>query len=632
MFAILAGAAVKSVAVVALAWAITKLMRRASAASRHMVWTASAAAVIALPVFLAWTPVRVKGLKWRVPGPAAAIFEVNSSASAPAEPGAGSAASHHAAGARAKAIPDWRVLIAGMWALGSAIALVQMLVGYAAIARMRRRLARRGSVEGVELLESRAGSMPMAAGLWKPAVFVPADANEWPEERRRAVLLHEMAHVRRGDAATQLIARVALAMYWWNPLAWTAWRESMKERERAADDAVLQSGVGAADYAMHLLEIARRMSAPAFAAGVAMARSSQLEGRVLAILDSKTSRRGAGRWSAATAAICAIVLMIPLAAVRAQDDAKATGDLEVRFRTAVAQNDSAALDRVARTAESQLKFDIASKALDIEAEIVARVAGTMSAEYGKVILRMADLQKRAQGLTASESLYAQAADLLTGKPEQAQALINLGEIAMDKKNLDGAATYFSRAQLSEPAVASRATMWLADVRAKQGKNEEAEALFNSAIALADPKSQNAGIAMTMFASFLKKQGRIEEAENYFSQANHVFSENATHEKPTASANGPFRVGGNVTPPKVLSKVEPGYSEEARLAALQGTVVLSMVIGEDGMAHDIAVTRSLGMELDDRAITAVSQWKFVPGTRDGQPVPVIATIEVNFRLL
>ena len=81
----------------------------------------------------------------------------------------------------------------------------------------------------------------MTFDLLRPAVLLPSDSAGWPDSRRRAVLLHELAHVRRGDAATQLLARVALAFHWGNPLAWTAWGEFLKERERAADDLALNA-------------------------------------------------------------------------------------------------------------------------------------------------------------------------------------------------------------------------------------------------------------------------------------------------------------------------------------------------------------------------------------------------------
>ena len=96
--------------------------------------------------------------------------------------------------------------------------------------------------------------------------------------------------------------------------------------------------------------------------------------------------------------------------------------------------------------------------------------------------------------------------------------------------------------------------------------------------------------------------------------------------------GAYRIGGGVSPPSVLSKVEPEYSEEARKAKWQGTVVLQLVVDEHGMPQQMKVTRSLGLGLDEKAIQAVGKWRFKPGLKDGKPVPVIATIEVNFRLL
>jgi TonB family protein len=86
------------------------------------------------------------------------------------------------------------------------------------------------------------------------------------------------------------------------------------------------------------------------------------------------------------------------------------------------------------------------------------------------------------------------------------------------------------------------------------------------------------------------------------------------------------------PPTIVSKVEPQYSEEARKAGLEGTVLLKIIVDTDGKPKDPKVLRSLGLGLDEKAIIAVSDWQFQPGAKDGQPVPVQAQIEVNFRLL
>jgi len=96
--------------------------------------------------------------------------------------------------------------------------------------------------------------------------------------------------------------------------------------------------------------------------------------------------------------------------------------------------------------------------------------------------------------------------------------------------------------------------------------------------------------------------------------------------------GVYRVGRDVTAPQILERNEPSYTEEARAARIQGTVLLNVVVQPDGTAGQIKVLRSLDVGLDQKAVEAVSTWKFKPGTKDGQPVPVQATIEVNFRLL
>jgi periplasmic protein TonB len=96
--------------------------------------------------------------------------------------------------------------------------------------------------------------------------------------------------------------------------------------------------------------------------------------------------------------------------------------------------------------------------------------------------------------------------------------------------------------------------------------------------------------------------------------------------------GVFRVGGGVSQPQIIFKVDPEYSEEARKAKYSGTVLLAVVVDTEGHARDIHVVKSLGMGLDEKAMEAVEKWKFRPGMKGGQPVNVRATIEVNFRLL
>ena len=163
--------------------------------------------------------------------------------------------------------------------------------------------------------------MPMAWGIFRPSVLMPADADAWPDDRLRIVLLHELAHVKRRDCLTHLFAQVACAAHWFNPLAWMAVRRLRAERERACDDLVLAAGTRGSDYANQLLEIARVMQGGRFpgvlaGASLAMAHRSQLEGRLIAILDPSVRRRGLTRLRAFAATCVFAVLLVPIAAVQ----------------------------------------------------------------------------------------------------------------------------------------------------------------------------------------------------------------------------------------------------------------------------------------------------------------------------
>ena len=111
-----------------------------------------------------------------------------------------------------------------------------------------------------------------------------------------------------------------------------------------------------------------------------------------------------------------------------------------------------------------------------------------------------------------------------------------------------------------------------------------------------------------------------------------YQANSTPVTPAALPPGVYRIGGGVSAPVPTYRVEPEYSEEARVAKWQGAVLLQVVIDPSGVPQNIQVVRPLGLGLDQKAIEAVQKWRFKPGVKDGQPVPVAANIEVNFRLL
>lgn len=340
--AFLAGLLVKSTVLLLAAWLVAGVMRmrRASAASRHLVWTLAVCGLVALPPLAALLPRWEAG--WLPAAPAVegvgggwvADDGTAPASIVPAAPGAEYDVAAAPAGSPpvADRLPLARVL--GMvYGLGVIAVLAWAAVGFAAVRRIASRAVPVTDPEWMELLRdvewemevrrpvrllrSAASPVPMAAGVWRPSIVLPAAADEWLPARRRAVLLHEAAHVARRDCLTQLAAVAACAVYWFHPGAWYAARQLRTERELACDDRVLAGGARPAAYAGDLLEIARAFHAPRLvtAGAVSMARPSQLEGRMLAVLDTVRSRRTVARSAAATAAIAALAAILPLAAL-----------------------------------------------------------------------------------------------------------------------------------------------------------------------------------------------------------------------------------------------------------------------------------------------------------------------------
>ncbi|HTQ53519.1 MAG TPA: TonB family protein [Bryobacteraceae bacterium] len=637
-FSVLTAAAAKSTAVLAVAWLASILLRRRSAAARHLVWTAALAAILLLPFLSAALPVLRIPVADSMPPVVSVLF--HEATAAPAE-AATAPASPPTNLTQAAAPPAWRPDLQAwlmlLWAAGTLLALARTLISYAIAWRARRAATPLPPVPGVarpvDILQTAPNSMPVTLWLGRSVILMPADAARWSDERRRVVLLHELAHVRRGDALTHLLARLSVSLYWWHPLAWTAWREFLKERERAADDLVLAAGTRPSDYAAHLLEVARSLrTGRAIAwAGAAMARPSQLEGRLLAILDSHVDRAVPGRIACFAAALLAAVLVLPLAAVRAQNSpsAPANADIEATIRAAQSQKNYQTLDAAAQAAMQSKQYDLAQRLLEAALAIRGQTAGEQSVAYGVGLVKLAELQQKLDPQSGG-GLLAEAAQILGESPEAARVLMDLGLSAMTRKDYAQAFDDYRHAQAVDPLHAAMPLMWMAVVRQHEADFDEAERLYRSALAVKDTPSADSAVILRVYAEFLKSQGRADDAQAQLARADAV-AKNGSKTLPPLPA-GVFRMHSGITPPTLVRKREPEYSEAARAAKLQGTVIVQVVIGLDGRARDARVLRELGLGLDENALEAISQWEFKPGVKDGHPVPVAATIEVNFRLL
>ncbi len=228
--------------------------------------------------------------------------------------------------------PSLTQLALGVWLIGVVFGLLWIALGQIGLARLRRSATplrslhwrallelermHAGVAADVVLLASEKVSSPVTWGILKPVIVLPEAARSWTEERKRVVVRHEMAHIARRDAATQMAATLASIIYWVHPLVVLAARRLRGECERACDERVLEMGTPATDYAAHLLDVAKfaRSFGASSIVSVAMARPSQLEGRLVAVLRAAPSR---GRMSAKARASAVLVSAMMLIAISA---------------------------------------------------------------------------------------------------------------------------------------------------------------------------------------------------------------------------------------------------------------------------------------------------------------------------
>jgi beta-lactamase regulating signal transducer with metallopeptidase domain len=289
--------------VLALGLAAAAALRRRSAALRHAVIASAIVAASLMPAFELLLP-QLTVLRWQDAGSVIS--------SGPMLVSDGSAAGAVSRDADPDAGVSWTALAALLWILGAAAIGAGLVTGLLRLSRLRRRCT---PLEGrwrelaaelagecgvrreVALLQSADPSLLVTCGVLNPAIILPATAAGWTDERRRIVLRHELAHIARHDAAVQLGGEALRILHWMNPLVWIACRRLRQESEYACDDAVLGGGVEATDYATHLLEVARQLSArhAAWAAAPAIAHPSTLERRIAAMLRRHQNRAPLGR-------------------------------------------------------------------------------------------------------------------------------------------------------------------------------------------------------------------------------------------------------------------------------------------------------------------------------------------------
>jgi carboxyl-terminal processing protease len=369
--AFLAGSSVKAALLLAAAGLASLALRRGSAASRHLAWSLAAAGALGLPALSAVLP------GWRVPlaapwaaddrppaadltrheplgavpGEVALVAQLadgrREAAARPQSPGPvlGTTSQpvsltepsevpligHDLSTAVGVSLALWA------WAAGVCVFSAPVWLGLLSLRRLargsepvtdeatlalaRRLSARIGLRRPVRLVLSPGREVPMTWGVLRPVVLLPRDALAWTEERLATALAHELAHVKRWDCLSHLVARLACAGYWFNPLAWLALARVRGEQEQACDDLALGCGLDRVSYAGNLLAIlaGRPAGSPRASLAPAMGSSgkakAKLERRLVGILDEGRPRRPPGRRAVGLASAAAALAVLPLAAL-----------------------------------------------------------------------------------------------------------------------------------------------------------------------------------------------------------------------------------------------------------------------------------------------------------------------------
>ena len=252
----------------------------------------------------------------------------------------------------------------------------------------------------------------------------------------------------------------------------------------------------------------------------------------------------------------------------------AISDAEARFGHNAPQLDSA-LDLLSQIYVREKRYPDAIAAQKQRLEIWGAVAGDNSVVVGRVLESLSTVERQSGDLAGAESDARRVLAIMTAafvdKPPSAQAAVDLADILIAGNRRDEANQMLALAQKTFETSLGPGSKLAADIGRRRGQD-------------------------------------------------------------TSAAPPVYKIGSQVTAPRILSKVEPQYSEEARKGKVEGSISINLVVDASGTPTQIAILRPLGMGLDEQAIKAVSQWKFAPGQKNGVAVAVLTQVQVTFHLL
>lgn len=591
--------------VIALGLLACAVLRRRSAALRHMVLAASLAAGAAAPILEATLP------HWELPvlsgssevASAGLAFSSESTTEAAAAPTPRPVAP----------LFTWTGLLLAAWGIGFTVVMAGLLAGFVRLVSMTRRcrpapsgvwrerteaLSRQqGLNQRVTVLESPDRALLLTWGVFRPRIIVPAGARAWAPDRIEVVLAHEIAHIARRDWAVQIAAEMVRAVYWFNPLIWFACRRLRHESEQACDDTVLRRGIDAADYASHLLAVARQVltAGRGWASAPAVANASTLERRIAAMLNASRNREPLTRPARALAVMAMLAVTIPVASATLTEEVVALtiapGGLPdialVAQEPATVPTPPATAARPVRRAAAPPAA--AAPAQPMPATLSGQVRDASGGAMPGVLITLTDT---ASGMSLSVTTDSSGRFIFKSVPPSNYQF---------RASLPGFATQTNVVTLGSGEDAQRNPVMAI------GQLTETIFVSGCGAAAATPRA-DAGIV-----AFVRRAA----AAPLFAQQQVV----------------PIRIGGNIKAPGQTKRVNPVCPANQPLD--NGLVViLEATIGVDGLVKDIRVLRPSPGDAQQKAyvqaaIDAVRQWEYTPTLLNNVPTPVIMTATISY---
>ncbi len=561
----------------------TALLRRRSAALRHWVLLAAMSGAALVPALELILP------PWRLAIASPSISAVTgpltiSSEALPVTATPGRAAVPTAGFDRAQfvamvwgggALIGFVILSAGLWRL-SWLAKRGHVVSDGPLRESIDALAKTPRQRRVQLLiQEMHPGLVVTWGMRRPTILLPASATDWPESRQHAVLLHELAHVERGDWAMRIFALALRCAYWFNPLVWMVDHRVQQESERACDDVVLGAGVNGADYAGHLLEVAREAIGlrRSWSPATAVAQPSTLEERIHAMLTTGLDRKPLGRLSRVIALVALVAGVVPLAAVSLSSR---SGSPNLTVESSVNEPAPALTNKILRPWR---------EAIGTGQTATAAIVGVLYDQHSGLLPGVElTLTQDATGATQSVSSDGSGAFAFRDLPAGDYTLVT---------SLAGFQRVRNMIRLGAGAQLQR------NILLPLGTLQETVTVSNDG----SPSATKPGV---------RPERELPE--------------------PRIASPCVGRVGGCVKPPRKVFHVSPDYPAGLAAAGVSGQVVLTGRVGLDGYMSDLQPAdpnAQVHPDLVAAAIEGVRQWEFNPTYLNGAPVEASIKITVNF---